>query len=89
MGVGARPCPGVGTEISPASAVGIARSETPDVPLILAFTEGGRLKARGFLLTPNLERLEALDLDEFRVFQVPLTDIEQRAQRTCRSRRKR
>ncbi|WP_228838279.1 DNA/RNA non-specific endonuclease [Nocardia amamiensis] len=46
---------------------------------ILAFVENGELKARGFLLSQNLQPLEALDLDEFRVFQVPLTEIEQRA----------
>lgn len=41
--------------------------------------ENGGLKARGFLLSQNLDQLEVLDLDEFRVFQVPLTEIEQRA----------
>jgi endonuclease G len=46
---------------------------------VLAFVERGELKARGFLLTQGLEQLEALELDEFRVFQVPLTEIEQRA----------
>jgi endonuclease G len=46
---------------------------------VLAFVEGGQLKARGFLLTQGLEQLEALELDEFRVFQVPVTEIEQRA----------
>ncbi|MGW5153554.1 DNA/RNA non-specific endonuclease [Rhodococcus koreensis] len=45
---------------------------------VLAFVEHGQLKARGFLLSQNLEQLETLDLDEFRVFQVRLTDIEQR-----------
>ncbi|MEV6320674.1 DNA/RNA non-specific endonuclease [Nocardia sp. NPDC051787] len=46
---------------------------------VIAFVENGELKARGFLLSQNLQPLEALDLDEFRVFQVPLTEIEQRA----------
>ncbi|MGY1960779.1 DNA/RNA non-specific endonuclease [Nocardia gipuzkoensis] len=46
---------------------------------IIAFVENGELKARGFLLSQNLRQLETLDLDEFRVFQVPLTEIEQRA----------
>ncbi len=46
---------------------------------IIAFVENGELKARGFLLSQNLRPLEALDLDEFRVFQVPLTEIERRA----------
>ncbi|WP_330231205.1 DNA/RNA non-specific endonuclease [Nocardia sp. NBC_00508] len=46
---------------------------------VIAFAENGELRARGFLLSQNLQPLEALDLDEFRVFQVPLTEIEQRA----------
>ncbi|MBF6164939.1 DNA/RNA non-specific endonuclease [Streptomyces gardneri] len=46
---------------------------------VIAFEENGVLKARGFLLSQNLQQLEALELDEFRVFQVPLTEIEQRA----------
>ncbi|MFD4351484.1 DNA/RNA non-specific endonuclease [Nocardia sp. NPDC058518] len=45
---------------------------------VLAFVEHGQLKARGFILSQNLEQLETLDLDKFRVFQVPLTEIEQR-----------
>ncbi len=45
---------------------------------VLAFVENGRLKAKGFLLTQNLSQLEALDLNEFRVFQVTLPEIEQR-----------
>ncbi|MGY2122391.1 DNA/RNA non-specific endonuclease [Nocardia gipuzkoensis] len=46
---------------------------------VIAFEESGELKARGFLLTQHLEQLEALELDEFRVFQVALSEIEQRA----------
>lgn len=46
---------------------------------VLVFVENGELKARGFLLSQNLDQLEVLDLDEFRVFHVPLTEIEQRA----------
>lgn len=45
---------------------------------VLAFLDGGKLKARAFLLTQNLNQLEALELDEFRVFQTSLTDIEER-----------
>lgn len=45
---------------------------------VLAFVENGRLKAKGFLLTQNLAQLEALDLNEFRVFQVTLAEIETR-----------
>jgi len=45
---------------------------------VLAFRDSGALKARAFLLTQNLNQLEALELDEFRVFQTSLTEIEQR-----------
>jgi endonuclease G, mitochondrial len=45
---------------------------------VIAFVEGGTLKAKGFLLTQNLNELEALELDEFRVFQVALSEIESR-----------
>lgn len=45
---------------------------------IIAFVEHGQLKARGFLLTQNLDQLEALELDEFRVFQVAVSEIEAR-----------
>ncbi|MFC8520146.1 DNA/RNA non-specific endonuclease [Streptomyces sp. NPDC057257] len=46
---------------------------------VIAFVEHGELKAKAFLLTQNLDQLEALDLDEFRVFQVTLDEIEARA----------
>jgi endonuclease G len=46
---------------------------------ILAFIEQGQFKSRAFLLTQNLNQLEALELDEFRVFQVAVTEIEERA----------
>ncbi|MEU9154329.1 DNA/RNA non-specific endonuclease [Streptomyces sp. NPDC048417] len=46
---------------------------------VIAFVERGELKAKAFLLTQNLDQLEALDLDEFRVFQVTLDEIEERA----------
>lgn len=45
---------------------------------VLAFREGGRLIARAFLLTQDLDQLEALELDEFRVFQTSLPELEQR-----------
>lgn len=45
---------------------------------VIAFVEGGKLKAKGFLLTQSLDELEALELDPFRVFQVALTEIESR-----------
>ena len=45
---------------------------------VIAFVEEGKLKAKAFLLTQSLDELEALDLDEFKVFQVALTEIENR-----------
>jgi endonuclease G len=45
---------------------------------VLAFIEEGKLKAKAFLLTQNLDQLEVLDLDQFKVFQVTLTEVEQR-----------
>jgi len=45
----------------------------------IVFVERGELKAKAFLLTQNLDQLEALDLNEFRVFQVTLDEIEARA----------
>ncbi|WP_326673403.1 DNA/RNA non-specific endonuclease [Streptomyces canus] len=44
----------------------------------IAFTDQGELKARAFVLTQNLNQLEALELDEFRVFQVTLGELEDR-----------
>lgn len=45
---------------------------------LITFVEGGELKTRAFLLTQSLDELEALDLDEFRVFQVTLPELETR-----------
>jgi endonuclease G, mitochondrial len=45
---------------------------------LIAFREAGVLKARAFLLTQALDQLELLDLDEFRVFQVAVAEIEAR-----------
>lgn len=45
---------------------------------VLAYVEAGRLSAKAFLLTQSLNQLEALDLDEFKVFQVTLSEVEQR-----------
>jgi DNA/RNA endonuclease G (NUC1) len=47
---------------------------------VLAFVEEGKLKSKAFLLTQNLDQLEVLELDEFRVFQVTLVEVEQRCQ---------
>lgn len=45
---------------------------------VVAFVVRGELRARAFLLTQSLDGLEALDLAEFRVFQVPVARIEER-----------
>jgi endonuclease G len=45
---------------------------------IIMYVENQVLKAKGFLLTQNLDELEALELDEFKVFQVGLMEIETR-----------
>jgi endonuclease G len=45
---------------------------------VITFVEAGVLKTSAFLLTQNLDQLEALDLDEFRVFQVTIAELEQR-----------
>jgi endonuclease G len=45
---------------------------------VLAYVEGGEFKSRAFLLTQNLNPFEALDLDEFRAFQVSTAELEER-----------
>ncbi|MEV0676354.1 DNA/RNA non-specific endonuclease [Actinosynnema sp. NPDC050436] len=45
---------------------------------VIAFVEQGALKARAFVLTQNLNQVEALELDEFRVFQVTVAEVEAR-----------
>lgn len=45
---------------------------------ILVFIEQGQVKSHAFLLTQNLNPFEALDLDEFRVFQVTVAELEER-----------
>jgi endonuclease G len=45
---------------------------------ILAYVEGGKLSSKAFILTQNLDQLELLDLNEFKVFQVTLGEVEQR-----------
>ncbi len=46
---------------------------------LLFFREHGVLKSRAFLLTQDLEHLRALqDLDEFRVYQIGVTELEER-----------
>lgn len=45
---------------------------------VVVFVENGKLKARAFLLAQSLDQLEVLDLNQFRVFQVALTEVETR-----------
>jgi endonuclease G len=45
---------------------------------IIVFGENQVLKAKGFLLTQNLDELEALELDNFKVYQVSIEEIETR-----------
>ncbi|MQA29086.1 MAG: DNA/RNA non-specific endonuclease [Luteitalea sp.] len=45
---------------------------------VIVFVEGGLLKAKGFLMTQGLDELEALGLNQFKVFQVALFEIESR-----------
>jgi endonuclease G len=45
---------------------------------VLAYRDSGRLLARAFLLTQDLNRLRALELDEYRVFQISLPELEER-----------
>jgi endonuclease G len=45
---------------------------------LLAYVEQGELKSSAFLLTQNINPFEALDLDEFRAFQVGTDELEQR-----------
>lgn len=45
---------------------------------VIAYVEGEELRARAFLLTQRLDRLESIDLDEFRTYQVSLTDLSDR-----------
>ncbi|MFJ8213163.1 DNA/RNA non-specific endonuclease [Streptomyces sp. NPDC096033] len=46
---------------------------------IIAFMDQGTCKAKAFLLAQNLVLPESLDLDEFRVFQVKVTEIQKEA----------
>ncbi len=47
----------------------------------LFFKEGGRLRAKAYVLTQDdlLNDIEALELDEFRLYQVSLAEVERRA----------
>ena len=45
---------------------------------VLVYVDAGKLKTKAFLLTQNLSPLESFDLDEFKVFQVALKEVEKR-----------
>ncbi|MGY1666419.1 DNA/RNA non-specific endonuclease [Geodermatophilus sp. SYSU D00696] len=45
---------------------------------VIAYREAGVLRAPAFLLTQSLDPLQFIDLDEFRVFQVTVAEVEQR-----------
>ncbi|MFE3459468.1 DNA/RNA non-specific endonuclease [Nocardiopsis aegyptia] len=45
---------------------------------VIVFAERGELRSTAFLLTQNLDQIEALELEEFHVFQVMLGEIEER-----------
>lgn len=45
---------------------------------VICFVESEQLKARAFLLTQDLERLESLELGEFKTYQVGLADLSER-----------
>jgi endonuclease G len=45
---------------------------------VIMFLEDSKLKAKAFLLAQNLDQLKAFELDAFKVFQVALTEIEER-----------
>ena len=45
---------------------------------VIVFVEDGILKTKAFLLAQNLDQLRAFELDEFKVYQVALTEVEER-----------
>jgi endonuclease G len=45
---------------------------------VIVFVEDGILKAKAFLLAQNLDQLKAFELDAFKVYQVALTEVEER-----------
>jgi endonuclease G len=47
---------------------------------VLVYQEGSKLRTRAFLLTQNLASLEALDLEQFHVYQVSLGELEARCE---------
>jgi endonuclease G len=45
---------------------------------VIMFVEDGKFKTKGFVLAQNLDQLKAFELDAFKVYQVALTEIEER-----------
>jgi endonuclease G, mitochondrial len=45
---------------------------------IIAYSEQGKLKVKSFLLTQNINQLEILDLDAFKVYQVAVREVSDR-----------
>jgi endonuclease G, mitochondrial len=45
---------------------------------VIVYVENQKLKAKAFLLTQNLDELEIFEFDQFKVYQVALTEIENR-----------
>ena len=45
---------------------------------VIVFVEDGILKAKAFLLAQNLDQLRAFELDAFKVYQLALTEVEER-----------
>jgi endonuclease G len=45
---------------------------------VIVFVENQKLKAKGFLLTQDLDELKVFDLDPFKIYQVALGEIESR-----------
>lgn len=45
---------------------------------VLAYTTDGQLTTKAFLLTQNLDRLETLDLQEFKTYQLTLDELTER-----------
>lgn len=45
---------------------------------LITFVTDGQLRARAFLLSQDLDRLESLELDEFRTWQVDLATLTER-----------
>ncbi len=45
---------------------------------VIVYVENGKLKSKAFLLSQNLVQLEIFELDEFKTFQVKISEIEER-----------